>query len=104
MPSKQGRAAAAQPCPSQLCITCASVVSPPTRVARMSSAPLQLTVPLMMPSPVCLATGTLSPVTIDSSTWVCPCTTSPSAGMRAPGSTCRTEQGKEEYNYKHGAM
>lgn len=51
---------------------------------------LLLTVPLMTASPGRLPSGLLSPVTIDSSTYERPSTTSPSAGTRAPDTTCRT--------------
>lgn len=64
---------------------CASVVSLPTRTARMTSSPVWFTVPPMSLSPTCFATGSGSPVTIDSSTDDVPDATTPSVGTVAPG-------------------
>ena len=47
---------------------CDSMVSPPTAVARKAKAPVWFTVPPTTAAPAVLATGTGSPVTMDSST------------------------------------
>ena len=65
----------------------ASTVSAPTRVVSTVSAPVPLTVPPTTPSPADFATGTLSPVIMDSSTSLSPLRTCPSRGTRAPGRT-----------------
>merc|ERR1719421_2319926 len=65
-----------------------SAVSAPTRVVRIrSSRPPTLTVPPIKASPSTLETGRLSPVTMDSSAWLLPSWTTPSAGKCAPGAT-----------------
>ena len=46
-----------------------------------------MTAPPVTLSPACLATGRLSPVISDSSTWLSPSTISPSTGTRSPGRT-----------------
>ena len=56
--------------------------------AHTCKGPPMLTVPPMASSPGRLFTGRDSPVSMDSSTCERPATTTPSAGMRAPGSTC----------------
>ena len=68
-------------------ITRASVVSAPTAVVRSSRAPSVLMAPPVTRSPGPLATGMLSPVIRDSSTWLRPSSTSPSTAMRSPGRT-----------------
>ena len=65
----------------------ASMVSEPTLSARMTSAPVPLTVPPISRSPGCFATGMDSPVTIDSSTALRPSSTAPSTGTPSPGRT-----------------
>ncbi len=65
----------------------ASVVSVPTASVSMASAPSALIEPPVTLSPRALATGRLSPVISDSSTWLRPSTTSPSTGRRSPGRT-----------------
>ena len=57
---------------------CPSKVSLPIRSARMTKAPLPLTVPPVTLSPTPFSTGTGSPVTMDSSTLECPSSTAPS--------------------------
>ena len=68
----------------------ASAALAPTRVARTSSGPPAFTVPPNTASPAFLDTGRGSPVSMASSTWEAPATTTPSAGTRAPGETRRT--------------
>ncbi len=72
---------------------CASTVSAPVRVARMRKAPLWLSVAPVTGSPAALATGSGSPVSIDSSTLPAPSTTAPSVGTRSPGRTRSTSPG-----------
>ena len=60
----------------------------PTCSAYTCKGPPVLTVPPMASSPGRLFTGRDSPVSMDSSTCERPATTTPSAGMRAPGITC----------------
>ena len=60
-------------------------VSPPVRSTRTVSAPAPLTVPPNTSSPGALATGTGSPVTVDSSTKLLPAVTEASTGTRSPG-------------------
>ena len=58
-----------EPCAcSTIRMICASTVWPPTAVARSVKAPVWFTVPPTTGLPVVLATGTGSPVIIDSST------------------------------------
>ena len=64
-----------------------SVLSAPTAVVSTSSRPSALIAPPVTLSPACRATGRLSPVIIDSSTWLAPSCTTPSTGMRSPGRT-----------------
>ena len=66
---------------------CCSTVSAPTLEARNTMAPLVLSVPAMMASPGRLATGMLSPVSIDWSNSEVPSSTVPSTGTRSPGRT-----------------
>ena len=54
---------------------CASAVSAPTAVARARSVPFLLMVAPMSRSPARFLTGRLSPVTVDSSTWLSPSST-----------------------------
>ncbi len=63
----------------------ASTVSFPTRVTRTTRAPWRFTVPPITAAPGVLATGRASPVTSDSSTSEAPSSTSPSRGIRSPG-------------------
>jgi len=73
---------------STMRMICASSVSPPTLVASKTKAPFWFTVPPTSSAPACLATGTGSPLTMDSSTKLSPSSTTPSTGMRSPGRTC----------------
>ena len=66
---------------------CARAVSAPTAVARTRSVPFLLIVAPTTASPAALATGRLSPVTIDSSTSLSPSITTPSTATLAPGRT-----------------
>ena len=66
---------------------CARAVSAPTLVARTRSDPEMLTEAPITDAPDCLATGRLSPVTIDSSTSDPPSCTTPSTGIFDPGLT-----------------
>ena len=63
----------------------ASTVSAPTFSARISSAPAPFTVPAISASPSDLRSGSGSPVSMLSSTWLSPRATDPSTGTRAPG-------------------
>ena len=65
----------------------ASVVSAPMAVVRTVSRPSPLMAPPVTASPSPFATGRLSPVTSDSSTWLRPSTMWPSTAMRSPGRT-----------------
>jgi len=67
----------------------ASSVSAPTFSARMTSTPDPLMVAPTTLAPATLSTGMGSPVTIDSSTWLRPSTTTPSTGIFSPGRTRR---------------
>ena len=67
----------------------ASAVWLPTRVASMTKAASPLTVAPITGSPGDLATGTDSPVTIDSSIEVVPSRITPSVGSFSPGRTRR---------------
>ena len=71
-----------------------STVSPPTRSTRRRSAPFRLRVAPMSGSPGLLETGTGSPVSMDSSTWLSPSSTTPSAGTVAPGRTSTSSPGR----------
>ncbi|MDT4848756.1 hypothetical protein FQZ97_828560 [compost metagenome] len=62
-----------------------SVDSAPTAVVSTSSRPSAFTAPPVTLSPACLATGRLSPVISDSSTWLDPMVMTPSTGIRSPG-------------------
>lgn len=64
-----------------------SSVSAPTFSARTTSAPVPLTVAPITASPLALDTGMGSPVTIASSTALCPSSTTPSTGIFSPGRT-----------------
>ena len=63
----------------------ARAVSEPTLVARTRSVPVVLIDAPMTADPAVLATGRLSPVTIDSSTSETPSSTVPSTGTLPPG-------------------
>ena len=63
----------------------ASIVSAPTRSARMTRPPVPLTVPPISWSPAPFSTGIGSPVIIDSSTALAPSITTPSTGIFSPG-------------------
>ena len=65
----------------------ARAVSEPTARVRARSVPRPLIVAPIRRSPGSLASGMLSPVTMDSSTSLLPSTTSASTGTRAPGLT-----------------
>ena len=65
----------------------ARAVSAPTLVARTRRVPVVFTDAPITADPGALATGRLSPVTIDSSTSDSPDSTSPSTGTFAPGRT-----------------
>ena len=65
----------------------ASIVSRPTLVARKVKSPVVFNAAPKTSSPGVFSTGTLSPVSIDSSTKEAPFTTSPSTGTRSPGLT-----------------
>ena len=82
--------------------SCASSTSPMMRdsvfsangfVARTSSAPERLIVPASTRSPCCFSTGTLSPVTGDSSSADWPDTITPSVGTDPPGLSRNTSPG-----------
>ena len=68
----------------------ASVVSAPTRSARMANHPVVFTVAPVTASPGRLPTGTLSPVMTDSSTTPSPSSTTPSTGTPSPAFTSST--------------
>ena len=70
-----------------ICTIWASMVSLPTRSARMTKLPDWLTVPPMTGSPGSFSTGMGSPVSIDSSTVLRPSSTTPSTGILSPGRT-----------------
>jgi hypothetical protein len=72
----------------------ASTVSAPVRETRTASAPAPFTVPPTTGAPAVLRTGMGSPVIMDSSTWLSPSATSPSAGRRSPGRTSTTSPGR----------
>ena len=65
----------------------ASTLSLPAAVTRISTRPSPLIEPPVSASPAALATGSGSPVSMDSSTCVAPSATVPSAGTRSPGRT-----------------
>ncbi len=66
---------------------CASTVFEPIESARITSAPLVLSVAPISSSPGPLGTGIGSPVSIDSSTELLPSITTPSTGTFSPGRT-----------------
>ena len=68
----------------------ASVVSSPTRSARMVNHPVRFTVAPVTASPGRLSTGTLSPVITDSSTVPEPSSRVPSTGTPSPARTAST--------------
>ncbi len=72
----------------------ASTVSAPTRVTSRRSAPCWLTVPPIALAPGDFATGRASPVRSDSSTSDSPSRTTPSSGMRSPGTTSTRSPGR----------
>ena len=63
----------------------AKVASDPTCSTRTSSAPAPLTVPPVTRMPSVFSTGSASPVSMDSSTWDWPSSTTPSAAIFSPG-------------------
>ncbi|MCY1521672.1 hypothetical protein D9M68_564970 [compost metagenome] len=65
----------------------ASTLSAPTARTSMTMRPSPFTAPPVSASPGFLATGSGSPVSIDSSTSDCPSSTRASAGTRSPGRT-----------------
>ena len=91
--TSQNAARSASRCPGALefCASwtsltiCASAVSAPTAVARARSVPFLLMVAPMSWSPAVFLTGRLSPVTVDSSTWLSPSSTMASTGTFEPG-------------------
>ena len=64
-----------------------STDSAPTAVTSITTRPSPFTLPPVTRDPTCLGTGSDSPVSMDSSTWVLPSSTRPSAGKRSPGRT-----------------
>ena len=72
-----------------ICTIRASMVSLPTRSARITKLPDWLSVPPVTWSPGFFSTGTGSPVSIDSSTVLRPSSTTPSTGIFSPGRTRR---------------
>ncbi|MNC85477.1 hypothetical protein D3C83_10770 [compost metagenome] len=72
-----------------MCTICESRVSEPTRSARKTKEPLPFTVAPVTRAPASLATGTGSPVIMDSSTRLAPSRTVPSTGTFSPGFTRR---------------
>ena len=66
------------------------LVSCPARVTTKSKAPAPFTVPATTVLPTCLPAGSASPVTMLSSTVLCPKRTVPSAAIRSPGTTLTT--------------
>ena len=66
---------------------CASNVSAPTRSATRTNEPVVFKVPALVRSPARLATGTGSPVSMDSSTSLPPLSIRPSTGTLSPGRT-----------------
>ena len=79
------------PCaPSTSATICASSESEPTRVASTCSRPEPLIEPPMTSPATPRATGMLSPVSRDSSSWLSPRTMRPSTGTRSPGRTTTT--------------
>ena len=71
---------------------CASAVSAPMRVAWNVKAPDRFSVPPITVAPGFLSTGIDSPVSIDSSTLVCPSVTLPSVGIFSPGRTTTSSE------------
>ncbi|MNV18330.1 hypothetical protein D3C71_1091520 [compost metagenome] len=69
------------------CTICASMLSSPRRSARTTRLPVPLSVAPITASPTAFATGTGSPVSIDSSMEERPSTTVPSTGTFSPGRT-----------------
>ncbi len=67
------------------CTICASMVSLPTRSARMTRAPVPFTVAPITRAPLPFSTGMDSPVIMDSSTALAPSSTTPSTGIFSPG-------------------
>ena len=70
-----------------ICTMRASIVSLPTRSARMRNPPVPLIVPPVTASPAAFATGMGSPVSMDSSTLELPSVIFPSTGIFSPGRT-----------------
>jgi len=65
----------------------ATCVSSPLETTRTVMAPSQFTVPAATASPAAFGLGIGSPLIAASSTWLVPLATTPSTGMRSPGST-----------------
>ena len=70
-----------------------SVDSAPTAVTCTRSRPSPLIEPPVTASPAPLWTGRDSPVISDSSSWLSPCSTTPSTGTRSPGRTITRSPG-----------
>ena len=66
---------------------CASTVSLPVADTRIVTRPSPLMLPPVSLSLADFSTGSGSPESIDSSTWVLPSSSAPSAGKRSPGRT-----------------
>ena len=73
---------------------CDSTVCVPTAVKRTSTRPSPLMLPPWTRAPRSLVTGMDSPVSMDSSAWVCPSLTRPSAAKRSPALTTTTSPTK----------
>ena len=71
------------------CTICDKTVAEPTLSARITKLPVPLRVAPITLDPTVFSTGVGSPVSIDSSTWERPSTTSPSTGTFSPGRTRR---------------
>ena len=71
------------------CTICASTLALPSFSARITRLPAPLSVAPMTWSPGARGTGIGSPVSMDSSTWLRPSTTTPSTGTFSPGRTRR---------------
>ena len=72
----------------------ASTLSLPAAVTSTTTRPSPLIEPPVSRSSTRLPTGSGSPVSMDSSTWVAPSSTRPSAGTRSPGRTARRSPGR----------
>ena len=76
----------------------ASVVSAPTRSARITRLPDLASVPPVNESPGAFSTGSGSPVIMLSSTVALPSITTPSTGTLSPGRTRRRSPGRTSSN------